>query len=123
MYTSQIDSADLELANELFPCLTLDVIAEKLEVPLFDLAQTMFECDFSMHESLFNFRIKRGLIRLNSDEMEIERYCPHCKLYHPLTKDFWYHSKHNVGGANKRCIACEVERKNASRARLAAKLH
>lgn len=123
MLIPKIDIEDLALAKALYPDLSVEVIAEKLEVPVFALAQDLLGCDFGMYESLFNSRLERGVIRFNQEEMEIERCCSRCKQYLPYTKEFWGVRKDSRDGAHKSCRFCESKRKRISRAKLAQNLH
>lgn len=100
---------DIELAKALMPDLSMNVIAEKFEVSLYDLAYSTLECDFSMPQSMFMLRLKRGTVRLTM--MDIERKCVRCKEYLPFTHEFWHKANRNKDGAHSMCRACELERK------------
>jgi len=108
-----ISDEDIELGKQLIDDLPIDVISEKLEVPLYDLANAILDCDFKMPRSVFNLRVKKGKIRF--EEGAIERYCVRCKDYHPFTLDFWHHNRNTNDGSHTMCRACEHERKENQR--------
>ena len=111
-----ISNEDLDLARALMPDLTLDVIAEKLEVPLHSLAQEVLDCDFYMDEGLFRKRLNRGGIRLQDGA--IEKCCPRCEEYMPYTREFWHVAKRAKDGAHSMCRFCEHGRKASLRLKL-----
>ncbi|GAL23046.1 hypothetical protein JCM19235_1347 [Vibrio maritimus] len=108
-----MDNNDIELAKMLLPDLPLNVISDKLEVPLHLLAQEVLDCDFELSESVFTKRLAAKRIRLGEDS--IERFCPRCEEYYPLVEEFWHRTRSQIGGAHSMCKGCERERKSKMR--------
>lgn len=108
-----VQKEDIELAKALLPDLAMSEVAEKLEVPLHELAQAVLDCDFIMSESLFRKRLKAGRIRLADDS--VERLCTVCNEYSPYVFEFWHRANRSADGAHSMCRCCEHERKAAKR--------
>ncbi len=91
---------------------TISDIANKYHLNVNEVAQRFFseEQSFKIDDDrVFNLRLKRGAIRIGEDC--IEKLCPRCNEYWPLTKEYYHSNCRTKDGAFTHCRSCEMARK------------
>lgn len=85
------------------------VLTEQTALTDFNLKGVYFSSCFELPERLARNRFKRGVLTIEFNT--VNKLCPKCNEFWPLTREFWCHSKKTADKAACLCKACEADRR------------
>ncbi|EKO3607123.1 hypothetical protein M6C35_002031 [Vibrio metschnikovii] len=99
----------LQMISDIEACMPLDAFLIKWNVSANDSFSNIFPGHYYIPADLLHKRLRRGTARF--EDGSIEKLCPTCNDFWPLTATFWHGNSNSKDGAFFQCKACEADRK------------